>query len=61
MNRASIQSWNENYHGLMPVEIDGWHLTFFNDCDTLEYCEYCEECRPATQEPPSSTHARHVS
>ena len=41
MMRSSIQSWNEIYHGLMPVEIDGWQLTLFNDCDTLDYCEYC--------------------
>jgi hypothetical protein len=41
MMRSSIQSWNEIYHGLMPVDIDGWVLTLFNDCDTLDYCEYC--------------------
>jgi hypothetical protein len=41
MIRSSIQSWSEIYHGLMPVEIDGWRLTLFNDCDTLDYCEYC--------------------
>jgi hypothetical protein len=41
LTRSTIQSWNEIYHGLMPVEIDGWQLTFFNDCDTLDYCEYC--------------------
>lgn len=41
MMRSAIQSWNEIYHGLMPVEIDGWQLTLFNDCDTLDYCEYC--------------------
>jgi hypothetical protein len=41
MTRTSSQSWSEIYHGLMPVEIDGWHLTLFNDCDTLDYCEYC--------------------
>ncbi|WP_458374839.1 DUF7693 family protein [Pseudomonas laurylsulfatiphila] len=41
MMRSSIQSWGEIYHGLMPVEIDGWLLTLFNDCDTLDYCEYC--------------------
>ena len=41
MMRSTIQSWNEIYHGLMPVEIDGWLLTLFNDCDTLDYCEYC--------------------
>jgi hypothetical protein len=41
MTRSSTQSWNEIYHGLMPVEIDGWQLTLFNDCDTLDYSEYC--------------------
>jgi hypothetical protein len=41
MMRSSTQSWSEIYHGLMPVEIDGWQLTLFNDCDTLDYCEYC--------------------
>jgi hypothetical protein len=40
MMRSSIQSWNDIYHGVMPVEIDGWQLTLFNDCDTLHYCEY---------------------
>lgn len=39
--RSSTQSWSEIYHGLMLVEIDGWQLTLFNDCDTLDYCEYC--------------------
>ena len=34
MMRRSSQSWVEIYHGLMPVEIDGWQLTLFNDCDT---------------------------
>ncbi|WP_429581356.1 DUF7693 family protein [Pseudomonas frederiksbergensis] len=42
MTRGSIQSWSEIYHGLMPVEIDGWQLTLFNDCDTLDNCEYCK-------------------
>ncbi|MGF6555478.1 hypothetical protein ABIA48_001858 [Pseudomonas sp. S30_BP2TU TE3576] len=41
MTRSSTQSWSEIYHGLMPVEIDDWALTLFNDCDTLDYCEYC--------------------
>ncbi|MFJ4542561.1 hypothetical protein ACIP1X_02995 [Pseudomonas sp. NPDC088885] len=41
MTRSTTQSWNETYHGLMPVEIDGWQLTLFNGCDTLDYCEYC--------------------
>nr|WP_150642692.1 hypothetical protein [Pseudomonas fluorescens] len=42
MMRACTQSWNEIYNGLMPVEIDGWRLTLFNDCDILDYCENCK-------------------
>lgn len=41
MTGATIQSWREIYHGLVPVEIDGWHLMLFNDCDSLDYCEHC--------------------
>ncbi|VVP59111.1 hypothetical protein PS838_05989 [Pseudomonas fluorescens] len=40
MVRSSIQSRQEIYHGLLPVEIDGWQLTLFNDCDSLDYYEY---------------------
>lgn len=25
----------------MTVEADGWVLTFYNDCDTLDYCDSC--------------------
>jgi hypothetical protein len=41
MTRACNQSWCEIYHDLMPVEIDGWRLTLFNDGGTLDYCEDC--------------------
>lgn len=36
---TSSQSLSEIYKGLMPVEIDGWRLTLFNDGGTLDYCE----------------------
>jgi hypothetical protein len=26
----------------MRVEIDGWQLVLFNDCDSMDYCEYCK-------------------
>jgi hypothetical protein len=41
MTRTSSQSLSEIYSGLMPVEIDGWRLTLFNDGGTLGYCEDC--------------------
>lgn len=40
MTRTSSQL-SEIYNGLMPVEIDGWHLTLFNDGGTLDYCGDC--------------------
>jgi hypothetical protein len=41
MQRACDQSWNEIYNGLIPVEIEGWRLTLFNDCGSLDFCEDC--------------------
>ena len=41
MRRLGQQSWAEIYCGLMTVEADGWVLTFYNDCDTLDYCDSC--------------------
>lgn len=38
MRRLGEQSWAEIYCGLMTVEADGWVLTFYNDCDTLDSC-----------------------
>jgi hypothetical protein len=37
MTRTSSQSLSEIYNGLMPVGIDGWRLTLFNDGGTLDY------------------------
>ncbi len=34
-------TWSEIYRGLIHVEVDGWKLALFNDCDTLDYCEFC--------------------
>jgi len=39
LRRLSAQSWNEIHTGPMPVEVDSWTLTLFNDCDILDYCE----------------------
>jgi hypothetical protein len=41
MRRLGNQSWPEIYCGLMTVEADGWVITFYNDCDTLDYCDSC--------------------
>lgn len=41
MRRLGTHSWTEIYTGLMAVEVDGWVITFYNDCDTLDYCDSC--------------------
>lgn len=41
MRRVGKQSWPEIYCGLMVVEVDGWVITLYNDCDTLDYCDSC--------------------
>lgn len=41
MRRVGKQSWPEIYCGLMVVEVDGWVVTLYNDCDTLDYCDSC--------------------
>lgn len=41
LNRISSQSWTEVYAGLVVFEADGWIITLFNDCDSLDYCDAC--------------------
>ncbi|MEB3841180.1 DUF7693 family protein [Pseudomonas guariconensis] len=41
MRRLGARSWSEIYCGQMTVETDGWVLTLYNDCDTLDYCDSC--------------------
>lgn len=41
MRRLSEKSWSEMHCGMMTVEVDGWVITFYNDCDTLAYCDSC--------------------
>jgi len=41
MHRLGERTWTEIYCGLMTVEVDSWVLTFYNDCDTLDYCDSC--------------------
>ncbi|MHC8376438.1 DUF7693 family protein [Pseudomonas sp. MDT1-16] len=41
MRRTSSQSLSEIYNGHIPVAIDGWYLTLFNDGGALNYCEDC--------------------
>ncbi|WP_122868594.1 DUF7693 family protein [Pseudomonas viridiflava] len=41
MIRAYVQTWDELYAGMFMVDVEGWSMTIFNDCDELDYCEAC--------------------
>lgn len=37
ITNAGQQSWDDIYAGHFGVEVEGWRLTFYNDCDELDY------------------------
>ena len=41
MRRITEESWNGIYCGLMTVDVEGWLITFFEDCGDLDYCDNC--------------------
>jgi hypothetical protein len=32
-------TWDEVYAGIVPFRFDNWQISFYNDCDELDYCE----------------------
>lgn len=41
MVRVVNQTWDEVYACHFVVDIEGWRVTLYNDCDELDYCEEC--------------------
>jgi hypothetical protein len=41
MGRVSHESWDEIYAGHFQINVDGWEISIYNDCDQLDYCEQC--------------------
>jgi hypothetical protein len=41
MTRVGRQSWDEVNASHFEVEVDGWRLSIYNDCDSLDYVETC--------------------
>lgn len=41
MTKVSQASWAEIYAGHFVVSVEGWWISIYNDCDTLDYCEEC--------------------
>ncbi|WP_426111988.1 DUF7693 family protein [Pseudomonas sp. DSP3-2-2] len=41
MSKLGAKAWDEVYACHFIVDVDGWRITLYNDCDTLDYCEEC--------------------
>ncbi|MDQ0666694.1 putative phosphoglycerate mutase [Pseudomonas sp. W2I6] len=41
MNKVGHESWDEIYAGHFQINVDGWEISIYNDCDQLDYCEHC--------------------
>lgn len=41
MIRACAQTWDELYAGMFMIDVEGWSMTIFNDCEELDYRGGC--------------------
>lgn len=41
MTKVGSQSWAQLYACHFEIDVDGWRITIYNDCDELDYCERC--------------------
>ena len=41
MTKVVSQTWDEVYACHFVVDVEGWRITLYNDCDELDYCEEC--------------------
>ncbi len=41
MTKVGNQSWEQLYACHFEVDVEGWRITIYNDCDELDYCERC--------------------
>ncbi|NHN69031.1 histidine phosphatase family protein [Pseudomonas fluorescens] len=41
MAKVGQASWDEVYAGHLVVNVEGWHISIYNDCDTLDHCVEC--------------------
>lgn len=39
MAKVGDQTWDEVYACHFIVDVEGWRITIYNDCDELDYCE----------------------
>jgi len=39
MSKVGHESWDEIHAGHFQINVDGWEISIYNDCDQLDYCE----------------------
>ena len=42
MTNVGNQSWEQLYACHFMVDVEGWRITIYNDCDELDYCDRCK-------------------
>lgn len=40
MTKMGAQTWDEVYACHFEVDMEGWRILIYNDCDELDYCEH---------------------
>lgn len=41
MIKVDEASWDETYAGHFVIDVEGWLISIYNDCNELDYCEEC--------------------
>lgn len=41
MMKVGTQTWDDVYACHFIINVEGWRITLYNDCDELDYCEVC--------------------
>ena len=41
ITKVGAQAWDEVYACHFVVDVEGWRIVLYNDCDELDYCEEC--------------------
>ncbi|MBK4992381.1 hypothetical protein IAE39_000555 [Pseudomonas sp. S37] len=39
MTKVGSQTWDDVYACHFEVDVEGWRISIYNDCDELDYCE----------------------
>ncbi|MNE88359.1 hypothetical protein D3C80_1856620 [compost metagenome] len=41
MTKVGSQTWEQLYACHFEIDVEGWRITIYNDCDEVDYCERC--------------------